>query len=166
MRLSLIVAVARNGVIGRDGGLAWKISDDLKRFKEVTTGHPVIMGRKTFDSIGKPLPNRINIVVSRSMKEREGVIVARSIGRAIELAKASARGVSVDEAFVIGGADLYEKTLPAANRIYLTKVEADVEGDVRFPLFDESQWERRLVGRAKKSDRNQHACDFFILERR
>lgn len=166
MRLSLIVAVARNGVIGKDGGLAWKISDDLKRFKEATTGHPIIMGRKTFDSIGKPLPNRINIVVSRSMKDRGGVIVARSIGQAVDVAKAAATDMDVDEAFVIGGADLYEMTLAVADRIYLTKVDADVDGDVRFPRFDEAQWDKRPAGRAEKSARNEHACEFFILDRR
>ena len=166
MRLSLIVAVARNGVIGREGALAWKISDDLKRFKEVTTGHPVIMGRKTFDSIGKPLPNRINIVVSRKMKDRDGVIVARSISDAIEAAKSAAADLEVGEIFVIGGADLYEKTLPAADRIYLTEVDAVVDGDVRFPTLDEAQWDKRPAGRAEKSDRNEHACDYFILDRR
>jgi len=165
MRLSLIVAVARNGVIGRDGGLAWKISDDLKLFKQVTSGHPVIMGRKTYESIGKPLPNRVNIVVSRSMEDSEGVIAARSVEQAILKAKAAAQSLGVDEIFVIGGQALYEKTLAAADRIYLTAVDAEVEGDVRFPPIDDSQWKRRRTGHAGKSARNQHDCDFFILDR-
>lgn len=165
MRLSLIVAVARNGVIGRDGGLAWKISDDLKLFKQVTSGHPVIMGRKTYDSIGKPLPNRVNIVVSRSMENRDGVIAARSIEQAIEKAKAAAQTLGVDEIFVIGGQTLYEKTIALADRIYLTLVDAEVEGDVRFPPIDDAQWARRHTGHAGKSARNQHGCDFFILDR-
>lgn len=165
MRLSLVVAVARNGVIGRGGGLAWKISDDLKRFKEITTGHPIIMGRKTFDSIGKPLPNRINIVVSRTMNEREGVTVARTVEEAIDKARDAAGELGVDEIFVIGGADLYEKTLPLADRLYLTEVDAIVEGDVRFPRFDPAEWRKRAAGRAEKSGRNEHACGFFILDR-
>lgn len=165
MRLSLIVAVARNGVIGKGGNLAWKISDDLKFFRETTTGHPVIMGRKTFDSIGKPLPKRTNIVISRTMKERDGVHVARTIESALEFARCEAKKMGVDEAFVIGGADLYEKTLPLADRLYLTEVEADVDGDVRFPAIDPSEWSRRSAGRAEKSDRNDHACAFFVLDR-
>lgn len=166
MRLSLVVAVAKNGVIGRDGGLAWRISDDLKRFKELTTGHPVIMGRKTFDSIGKSLPKRVNIVVSRTMNDREGVIVARSVEQAIEAATDAAKRMGVDEIFVIGGADLYAKTLPLADRIHLTEVDAIVEGDVRFPPFDTSDWRRRPLGRAEKSAGNEHACGFYILDRR
>lgn len=165
MRLSLVVAVAKNGVIGRGGGLAWKISEDLKRFKEITTGHPIIMGRKTFDSIGKPLPNRINIVVSRTMNEREGVIVARTVEQAIKAASDGGRELGVDEIFVIGGADLYEKTLPLADRLYLTEVDAAVEGDVRFPRFDPAAWRRRSTGRAEKSGRNEYACEFFVLDR-
>lgn len=165
-RISLIVAVARNGVIGRDGGLAWKISDDLKRFREITTGHPVIMGRKTFDSIGKPLPKRTNIVVSRTMGETDGVFVARTVEAALDEARRAAAEMNVDEVFVIGGADLYKKTLPLADRLYLTEVDAQVMGDVRFPPIDEAQWGRRPTGRAAKSDRNQHDCAFFILDRR
>lgn len=166
MRLSLVVAVAKNGVIGRDGGLAWKISDDLKRFKELTTGHPVIMGRKTFDSIGRPLPKRVNIVVSRTIDDRESVIVARSVEQAIEAATDAAKRMGVDEIFVIGGADLYAKTLPLADRIHMTEVDAAVEGDVWFPPFDPAQWRRRSAGRAEKSARNEHACEFYILDRR
>ncbi len=165
MRLSLIVAVAKNGVIGKNGALAWKISDDLKRFRETTTGHPVIMGRKTFDSIGKPLANRANIVVSRTMPERDGVIVARSIDGAIAAAKKAAEASGVEEIFVIGGADLYEKTLPIADRLYLTEVDAAVDGDVRFPRFSPAEWRKRGTGRAEKSVRNEHACEFFILDR-
>ena len=165
MRLSLVVAVAKNGVIGRDGGLAWKISDDLKRFKEITTGHPIIMGRKTFDSIGKPLPNRINIVISRTINEREGVIVARTVEQAIKAARDAAKELGVEEIFVIGGADLYEKTLPLADRLYLTEVDAVVEGDVRFQRFDPADWRKRSTCRAEKSGRNEHACEFFILDR-
>lgn len=166
MRISLVVAVARNGVIGRKGGLAWKISDDLKRFRDLTTGHPVIMGRKTYDSIGRPLPNRINIVISRSMAPTEGVLVARSIEEAIRLGAEAAARLDVEEMFVIGGADIYAKTLPLADRIHLTAVAADIEGDVRMPAFDPAAWTKQSVGRAEKSARNEYDCEYFILDRR
>lgn len=166
MRISLIVAVARNGVIGRAGALAWKISDDLKRFREITTGKPVIMGRKTFDSIGKPLPNRSNIVVSRSMKKKEGVLLAAGIENALALAAREAARLGVDEAFIIGGADLYRETLALADRIYLTEVEAEAEGDVYFPPYHAGDWVKRADGGAALSPHNQHACRFFILDRR
>ncbi|MFZ5617092.1 MAG: dihydrofolate reductase [Pseudomonadota bacterium] len=166
MRISLVVAVARNGVIGRKGALAWKISDDLKRFRELTTGHPVIMGRKTYDSIGKPLANRINIVISRSMAPERGVVIAQSIEEALRLGAEAAAHLDVEEMFVIGGADIYAKTLPLAHRIYLTAVAADVEGDVRMPAFDPAGWTRRLAGRSEKSPRNEHDCEYFILDRR
>jgi len=166
MRVALVVAVARNGVIGRGGALAWKISDDLKRFREITMGKPVVMGRKTFDSIGKPLPGRENIVVSASMAAREGVVVARSIEEALQSASAAAARLDADEICVIGGAEIYAKTLPIAGRIYLTAVEAEVDGDVRFPPIEPADWTRRLVGRVEKSPRNEHACDYFVLERR
>ena len=134
MSIHLIAAVARNRVIGRDGGLPWHIPADLKHFKQLTTGHTVVMGRRTYDSIGKPLPNRRNIVVSRSMgAPPPGVEIARSLDAALALA-------SGDECFIIGGAQLYEEALPRAQWLHLTRVEAEVEGDVRFPEVDWSQW--------------------------
>ncbi|MCB2113327.1 MAG: dihydrofolate reductase [Parvularculaceae bacterium] len=166
MRLALIVAAARNGVIGRNGGLAWKISDDLKWFRRQTTGKPVIMGRRTFDSIGKALPDRVNIVVSRTMAPVEGVIVERTIEDALRRGAEAASASDVDEFFIIGGAELYASTLALADRIYLTAVDADVDGDARFPPIDPKDWIRRLAGRAEKSARNEHACEFFILDRR
>ncbi len=166
MRLALVVAIAETGVIGRDGGLAWRISDDLKWFREITTGKPVIMGRKTYDSIGKPLANRTNIVVSRSMPRTEGVTTARSIEDALKAGADAALVLRADEICVIGGAEIYARTLPLADRIYLTAVNADVSGDVRFPHFDPGDWTKRLVGAAEKSVRNQHSCEFFVLDRR
>ncbi len=166
MRISLIVAVAENGVIGRDGALAWKISDDLKRFRALTTGKPVIMGRKTFDSIGKPLPDRINIVVSRTMAPREGVVIARTIEEALRLGAEAAAHLDAAEIFIIGGADIYAATLPIADRIHMTEVDAEIDGDVRFPELDAADWMRRADGGAARSDRNEHDCRFFILDRR
>jgi len=166
MRISLIVAVAKNGVIGRDGALAWKISDDLKRFRALTTGKPVIMGRKTFDSIGKPLPDRVNIVVSRKMAPQEGIIVAPTIEDALRLGADAAAHLDADEIFVIGGAEIYARALPLAERIHLTEVDAEVAGDVRFPALSDDEWRRIEVGAAARSPRNEYDCRFYTLDRR
>jgi dihydrofolate reductase len=166
MRIALVVAVAQNGVIGKDGGLAWRIADDMRYFKATTLGKPVIMGRKTWDSIGKPLPGRINIVVSRTADAIDGAIVARSPEAALRHAEEAAIHLDADEICVIGGAEIYRALLPAAGRIYLTEVDAAPEGDAHFPPFAESGWSRRLVGAAATGDKNEHACQFFILDRR
>lgn len=166
MRIALVVAAARNGVIGRGGGLAWKISDDLKRFREVTLGKPVVMGRKTYDSIGRPLPQRVNIVVTRRAEPIAGVLVAASVEDALRLGSAAAAQLDKDEICVIGGAEIYAATLPLASRIYLTEVEADIEGDTHFPPIDPAQWSRREAGRAERSSRNEHSAAFFVLDRR
>lgn len=144
MRLSMIAAVSRNGVIGRDNGLPWNLPKDLKHFKETTAGKPVIMGRKTFESIGRPLPGRDNIVVSQSpdFKERHCQVThAGSVQEALLKAWAFARARSVNEIFVIGGETIYRQFMPVVNRIYLTVVEADVEGDAYFPALT-GEWER------------------------
>lgn len=166
MRIALVVAVARNGVIGREGGLAWKISDDLRRFREITLGKPVVMGRKTFESIGRPLPGRVNIVATRRTAPIAGVTVAGSVEEALRLGAEAAAHLGTDEICVIGGAEIYAATLPLADRIYWTEVEAEVAGDVRFPAFDPSGWARRETGRAEKSSRNEHSAVFFVLDRR
>jgi dihydrofolate reductase len=165
MLISLIVAVSKNGIIGRDGDLAWKISDDLKRFRTLTIGKPVIMGRKTFDSIGRPLPDRANIVISRSMSAVEGVIVARTIEDGLRKASDAAAKLGSNEIVVIGGAEIYAATLPLAGRIYLTEVDTAVDGDVRFPAFEPAEWTRHPDGAAEKSPRNEYGCKFFILDR-
>ncbi len=166
MRIALVVAAARNGVIGKDGGLAWKISDDLKRFRAITTGKPVIMGRKTYDSIGRPLPDRINIIVTRRTAPIDGVLLAASIEDALRLGAEAAAHLDTDEICVIGGAEIYAQALPLAGRIYLTEVEADVEGDTRFPEIDPAGWSKNPAGRAERSSRNEHSCGFFVLDRR
>ena len=166
MRIALVVAVARNGVIGRDGGLAWKISDDLKRFREITLGKPVIMGRRTFESIGRPLPERVNIVVSRRAGPIEGAVVAASVEDGLRLGFEAGAHLDTDEICVIGGAEIYAQTLPLASRIYLTEVEAEVEGDTWFPPLEPHAWSRRAAGRAEQSSRNEHSAAFFVLDRR
>lgn len=144
MRLSMIAAVSRNGVIGRDNGLPWNLPKDLKHFKETTADKPVIMGRKTFESIGRPLPGRDNIVISQSpnLKERyRQVTHVGSVQEALLKARAFARARSVNEIFVIGGETIYRQFMPVVSRIYLTVVEADVEGDAYFPALT-GEWER------------------------
>jgi dihydrofolate reductase len=139
--LSLIVAVAENGVIGRDNALPWHISEDLRYFKQVTSGKTVIMGRKTYQSIGRPLPNRTNIVITRdSGFTAEGVLIAHSLDEAL--------GKAGDEAVVIGGSSLFEEALARADRFYLTEIHRAYEGDVHFPAWNKSAWHeaaRRLV---------------------
>ena len=141
MPVTLLAAVARNGVIGVDGGLPWHLPDELALFKELTLGHVLVMGRRTFESVGRPLPGRTTIVVTRRPDwEAEGVLRAGSVGEALALAR------EVDaEVFVVGGAQVYAAALPAADRLALTFVDADPEGDTRFPEIDWSQW--REVGR-------------------
>ena len=137
MRISLIAAVAENGVIGREGGLPWRIPEDLKFFKATTLGKPVIMGRKTYVSIGKPLPGRLNIVLTRDRTwHAPGISTAHDLDDALRIAQDS----GADEAMIIGGADIYEMALPQADRIYLTRIEREFEGDALFPFFDPEEW--------------------------
>jgi dihydrofolate reductase len=136
MKISLIVAMASNRVIGLNNQMPWHLSADLKRFKEITMGHPIIMGRKTFEAIGKPLPGRTNIIVSRNLSyQQEGCVVVDSIEAAIN------HGCRLDdEVFVIGGATLYEATLPIADNLYITQINQDFEGDTFFPEFNKNDW--------------------------
>jgi dihydrofolate reductase len=138
-RVSLIAALAKNRVIGAGNALPWRLPEDLKHFKALTMGHPVIMGRKTFESIGKPLPGRTNIVVSRSPGfAAEGCTVVESPRAALNAAFAGGGG---EEAFVIGGAELYGALLDSADTMYLTEIEQTVDGDAWFPEFDREQWQ-------------------------
>jgi len=156
MSLSVIVAVAENGVIGRDNALPWHISEDLRYFKQTTLGKPVIMGRKTFESIGKPLPGRTNIVVSRNPDWRaQGVETAASLEEAL-------RHCPDSEVFVIGGASLFAEALGKAQRLYLTEVHRAYDGDVRFPQWRRDQW-REVARRRVETD---PPISFVMYERR
>ena len=162
MKLALVVAVARNGVIGRAGELPWRLPADSRHFKRVTMGHCIIMGRRTYESIGRPLPGRSSIVVTRDRDYvQEGVEVVHDFDCALE----AARRRGEDEAFVIGGADLYHLALPRADRLYITRVHADVEGDTYFPAFDPSRWRRAHELRHEADDRHSHAFSFETYER-
>lgn len=164
-RVALVLAAARNGVIGKNGALPWRIADDLRFFKSVTLGKPVVMGRRTFDSIDKILPGRRNIVVTRDAAwRREGVETARDVLSAIGAAKTAAVASGVDEIAIIGGAEIYRAALPFADRIYLTRVDADVDGDVRFEPPAEG-WRETPLGRAAAGAGNQYGCNFVRLDR-
>lgn len=140
-RLALIAALAENGCIGINNRLPWHLPEDLKYFRRLTTGGIVVMGRKTYESIGKPLPNRTNIVISRNPDfTAEGIKVVPSLDQALELADSMAEINGNDEVFVIGGAQIYALTLPRAGRLYLTEVAKTVHGDAFFPSIDHSQW--------------------------
>jgi dihydrofolate reductase len=157
MPLSLIAAVSENGVIGKGGKLPWDLPADLQRFRELTKDHPVIMGRKTYESIGKPLPHRSNIVITRQEVNIPGCTVVHSFKEAIQASEAS----EANEAFIIGGAEIYRAALPFAHRIYLTRVHVNVEGDAFFPEVDFSQW--REVSRERHEADAEHAYPFTFL---
>ncbi len=159
MRLSLIVAVAKNRVIGNKNEMPWHLPADFAYFKKITTGHPIIMGRKTFESIGRPLPGRRNIVVSRNPVFRaDGVEVVASLELAINACHR-------EDAFVIGGATLYAEALPRVDRVYLTEVDAAPDGDTLFPVLDKNQWREIERERREADEKNIHAMEFVVLER-
>jgi dihydrofolate reductase len=166
--LSLIVAVADNGVIGRGGGLPWRLSSDLRRFRKLTMGHPLIMGRKTLDAIGKPLDGRDSIVVTRAAGAgagANGVYFAPSLEHAIALAEERAQARSVSEAFVIGGAEIFALALPLASRLYLTRVHASPAGDALWQAPAGADW--REVSRQDRpaGERDEFPVTDVILER-
>ena len=161
VRLALIAAVAHNSVIGRGGELPWRIPADLQYFKAITMGKPMIMGRRTFESIGKALPGRTNIVVTRSADfSADDVDVAGNLEQALEIAA----GTGADEVMVIGGGEIYAAALPRADRLYLTEVHIDAVGDVRFPTFDRAQW-RELSRDDHAAAGDNPAFSFVTLER-
>ena len=167
VKLSMIVARAHGGVIGVKGDLPWRLSDDLKAFKKVTFGCPVLMGRKTWESLPiKPLPGRENIVLTRDWQyDAIGARVYSSFAPAMNAAKAIALKGRFEEIFVIGGEAIYRKALPIADRLYITEVDADVEGDAFFPEFDESSWREISSTRYQKNETNDHDFVIRVLER-
>lgn len=166
MKISLIVAVAENGVIGRGGALPWHVPSDLKTFRRITMGRPVIMGRTTYASIGKPLPGRNNIVVTRDAGFRvAGTDRAASIDEALDIARRKAAERGVDEIMVIGGAEIFALTLPLADRIYLTRIHARPDGDVTFPEPDRNIWREVSRSPVAPDPRDDAAATLLILER-
>lgn len=166
IRLALIWAMSRNRVIGRNNALPWYLPEDLKYFKRVTMGKPIIMGRKTWESIGRPLPGRSNIIVSRNTNfEAEGAKVVHSLDEAIEMAENIALINGGEEAVVMGGAEIYRQALPRADRLYLTQVHAEVEGDAFFPEFDIERWHELGREDFSASGPNPYDYSFVVLER-
>lgn len=166
MRIALMWAMARNGVIGRDNKLPWYLPEDLKYFKRVTTGKPVIMGRKTYDSIGRPLPNRTNIVVTRDASLTvPGVKVVTSLDDALDLARAESVISDVEEVIVMGGAEIYAQALPYADRLYVTLVHAEVEGDAVFPPIDLDEYQELAREDFKAEGPNPYDYSFVVYER-
>jgi dihydrofolate reductase len=158
--LSIIVAVADNGVIGSGNQLPWRLPDDLKRFKALSLGKPIVMGRKTFDSIGRPLPGRLNIVISRQPGlQIAGCSVVTSLDEAIAAAQ------PVPEIVIIGGADIYRQILPRVQTIHLTRVHAEIAGDVVFPKLNEQEWREVAKEYHPADERHAHAFTFSTLER-
>lgn len=162
MRLSLIVAMANNRTIGLNNRLPWHLPGDLKYFKSITMGKPIVMGRKTFDSIGKPLPGRLNIVVTRNTSwSFSGVEVASSLDQAKIIAVLMDE--STPEIMVIGGSEIYNTAIDQADRLYITRVQASFEGDTFFPVFDEEVW--REVGRQEPEQQGETPYFFQVLEK-
>lgn len=164
MELVLVVARARNGVIGNNGALPWRLPADLKRFKAMTVGKPVIMGRKTFDSIGKPLPGRHNIILTRDRGWRaDGVTTAANLAEAVAAAGLDPRA-RADAIMVIGGAQIYAEALPSATRIELTEVDAEPEGDTVFPPLDPARW-REIARESYPATDGRPGYSFVTLTR-
>ncbi|MCC8410009.1 dihydrofolate reductase [Mucilaginibacter sp. UR6-1] len=160
MTTSIIVAIAQNHAIGKNNQLLWHLPTDLKHFKNTTSGHTVIMGRKTFDSVGKPLPKRRNIVITRQNISIEGCEVVSSVEDALALCAGE------DEVFIVGGAEIYKLAMPLTDKIYLTIVHHDFEGDTYFPEIDYSQWNETARTDYEADDKHAYAYSILTLERR
>ena len=160
MKISVIAAMSQNRVIGRDGSLPWHLPTDLARFKSITTGHTVIMGRKTFESVGKPLPNRRTIIITRNNDYQcAGVFIAHSLDEALDHA------AHEDEIFILGGETVYRIALPRADRLYLTIIHATIEGDTYFPNLDFDDWKLVEDERHESDERHAYAFSFRRYER-
>ena len=158
--VSIIVAIAQNGTIGDKNSLLWHIREDMRFFRTTTSGHPVIMGRKTFESLGsKPLPKRTNIVITRADREFEGALTAHSLEEAIRMAGED------QEIFIMGGAQIYREALSVVDRMYITHVECDYEGDTSFPEVDYSQWKLVDVVRHERGEEYEYPFEFRTYDR-
>ncbi len=163
MTLSLIVAASENGVIGKDNDLPWHLPADLKHFKKITSGHCIIMGRNTYESIGRPLPKRTNIVISSNRSlEIEGCYVVHDVNEAIELTEQH----ETEEAFIIGGATLYKSCLDQAEKIYLTRVHTEIQGDTYFPEIDMDNWKVISEEYHEKDEKHLYSFSFITLIRK
>ncbi|RZA00851.1 MAG: dihydrofolate reductase [Sphingobacteriaceae bacterium] len=160
MTISIVVAIAKNHAIGKDNQLLWHLPKDLKHFKEITSGHTIIMGRKTYESVGKPLPNRRNIIITRQNITIEGCEVVNSIDDALKLCTGE------DEVFIVGGAEIYKQAMPLTDRIYLTIVHQEFEGDTYFPEIKEGIWKETARQDHGTDEKHLFSYSFITLERR
>lgn len=166
MKLSLIVAVAKNGVIGREGGLPWRLSTDMKRFKAITMGKPVIMGRKTWESLGRPLPGRLNIVISRNSDyQAEGAVTVTSLDEAIAEAKARSDD-DCAEICIIGGGEIYRQTMTRADILHVTHVDIAIDGDAYFPEINEEIWQPLSSEFVPVGEKDVYPTRYVIYQRR
>jgi dihydrofolate reductase len=165
--VSIVVAVAKNGIIGRDGEMPWRLSSDLKRFKTITMGNPIIMGRKTFESIGRVLPGRHNIVITRnSCFDSEGVTAVASLDEALKTAELWAEKNDAKEICILGGGEIYQQSLNLAHRLYYTEVKAEPAGDTRFPDLEEDDWKVSHKETVPAGVRDNFETRFIIYERK
>ena len=165
--LVLVAAVARNGIIGAKGGLPWRLSSDLKRFKALTWGKPLVVGRKTFESIGRALPGRETIVVTRDPTfAPSGVLVAHSVDAALDLAAERARGMGADDIIIGGGGEIYAQTIARAHRLFITEIALDAEGEARFPPIGLQDWREASRERGERGPRDDADFAFVNYQRR
>lgn len=167
VKIVMVVAVARNNVIGSSGDMPWRLSTDLKRFKALTLGKPMIMGRKTFESIGKPLPGRTSIVVTRDKQwQSEGVVPVQSLESALDLAREIAATNAVQEICVVGGGEIYRQALEQADILHVTRVHAEPQGDTVFPDIDEAIWVETFREDIHKGEKDTAETTYLIFKRR
>lgn len=158
--ISIIVAIAKNGVIGDKNTLLWHLREDMIHFRTITSGHPVVMGRKTYDSIGRPLPKRTNVVITRDTElQIEGCTMAHSLTEAVEMFDSS------EEVFIIGGAQIYNQAMPLADRLYLTIIDKEYEGDSSFPEIDYNSWRQISCEKFERGEEFEYPFSFITLER-
>lgn len=158
--IAIIVATDKQGGIGKDNALLWHLPNDLKRFKAITSGHPIIMGRKTYDSIGRPLPNRLNIIISQNKDLKiEGCLVVHNLQDAVTAAEGK-------DVFILGGGSIYEQAMSIADKIYLTLVDVSLEADTHFPNIDEEVWKVISTEQHTKDEKHQYEYQFIDLERK
>ncbi|WP_310619114.1 dihydrofolate reductase [Flexibacterium corallicola] len=167
VKISMISAVAENGIIGAGNDMPWHISTDLKFFKKTTMGKPIVMGRRTFQSIGKPLPGRTNIVITRdSTFQPEGVVTASGLDEGLDVAKAKAQETGVNEIMIMGGGQVYNMAMPHATKLYITRVHAKPEGDTLFPDIDNSDWQLSETLPFQRGEKDSADTSLEIYERR
>lgn len=166
LRISILVAMASNRVIGQKNALPWHLPEDLKHFKALTMGHGIIMGRKTYESIGRPLPGRLNVLITRQKNYHvDGAIVAHSIDEALQVCK-NEKAIS-GESFIIGGAELYQQTMTLCHRMYITEIRQRFDGDTFFPKFDPDEWvETACEKQSSNNNGNELAYQFVVLDRK